>query len=76
MTIIDKRHGGPYDRGGADYYYHRSYQPHYFEGETAFSRRVPSEEMTPEELRSYARGWNDAENEGLIKDYGIEERDE
>ena len=28
------RHGGPYDRGGADAYYRRKFSPHYFESDT------------------------------------------
>ena len=30
----DKRHGGPFDRGGADSYYGRGRNPHYFVGAT------------------------------------------
>ena len=27
--MVDKRHGGPYDRGSADSYYQRGEDPHY-----------------------------------------------
>ena len=31
---MNKRHGGPYDRGSADSYYQRGPRPHYFKGDT------------------------------------------
>ena len=42
----DKRHGGPYDRGSADAYYRRDFDPHYYEG----AKRIPIEAGTPEYL--------------------------
>ena len=32
--LYDQRHGGPFDRGAADSYYHRPFDPHYYEGAT------------------------------------------
>ena len=32
--LIDRRHGGPYDRGSADSYYNRPRRPHYYKGDT------------------------------------------
>lgn len=34
------RHGGPYDRGGADSYYGRRPNPHYYVGATYSSEEV------------------------------------
>ena len=34
------RHGGAYDRGSADTYYHRSPEPHYFTGATYQSTKI------------------------------------
>ena len=42
----DERHGGPYDRGGADYYYRRPFAPHYYTGGTGTSERVNADAMT------------------------------
>ena len=28
--VYDRRHGGPFDRGGADSYYGRGLDPHYY----------------------------------------------
>ena len=33
-------HGGPYDRGGADSYYRRSFDPHYWPDGTGFGVRI------------------------------------
>ena len=62
------RHGGAYDRGSADYYYHRAYSPHYYAKDTGTSERIT--DLTESEIRSYAKGWNDAESAGDQKDWG------
>ena len=67
---IDKRHGGPYDRGGADSYYRRGYKPHYFVGATNQSTRIEMAGMTPVELAEYAAGYRDNEEAGKFKDWG------
>ena len=66
----DTRHGGPYDRGGADSYYCRGYKPHYFVGNTGTSECSPMELMTAEEITAYTRGYNDNEEAGDFKDWG------
>ena len=53
--MYDKRHGGPYDRGGADSYYRRGYNPHYFTGATYQSPEVPMHKMTAEEITFESR---------------------
>lgn len=55
---IDKRHGGPYDRGGADYYYWRDRNPHYYKGATRQSELVEEKDMTPEEIAEYNLGYD------------------
>ena len=67
---FDKRHGGPFDRGTADSYYHRGYTPHYYTGDTTISPRVEVSEMTLEEVAAYEAGywWN--EQFGDKKDWG------
>lgn len=56
----DQRHGGPYDRGSADKYYEREYNPHYYVGDTAMSERVELKDMTPEQIAAYTAGYRDA----------------
>ena len=43
--MTDKRHGGPYDRGRADSYYRRGYQPHFYHGASYVGERIT--ELTP-----------------------------
>ena len=65
----DQRHGGPFDRGSADSYYGRSYNPHYYEGATAQSQRVELADMTAEEITAYTAGYNWNEQWGDKKNY-------
>jgi hypothetical protein len=53
------KHGGPYDRGSADAYYGRKFEPHYYPSGTGFGKRVTQEEMTEEEIREYAQGYRE-----------------
>ena len=66
----DDRHGGPYDRGRADSYYRRPFDPHYFLGNTYSTPMVPKEKMTSEEVAAYTAGYNDNEAAGDFKDWG------
>ena len=68
----DARHGGPYDRGSADSYYRRPYNPHYFKGGTYTSERVEEADMTPEEIAGYAAGFRENEERGDYKDFGTD----
>ena len=63
------RHGSPQDRGGADAYYGRRYNPHYYEGPTYQSREVPQSEMTPAQIEEYRYGYETNEER---KDWGID----
>ena len=60
----DTRHGGPYDRGGADSYYQRGYDPHYYTGDSMKSQKVPMALMTAAEITAYTKGYNDNEVAG------------
>lgn len=66
----DTRHGGPFDRGSADSYYHRGRNPHYFRGDTYNSEKVEMENMTAEEIEAYHAGYDDNEEFGDKKDWG------
>lgn len=65
----DQRHGGPYDRGSADSYYGRSYDPHYYAGDTHQSRRVELEDMNAHEIVAYTAGYRDNEAAGDKKSW-------
>lgn len=66
---IDARHGGPYDRGRADSYYRRGYNPHYYQGATGSSPRVTLKDMTADEIVAYTAGYNDNEEMGDYKEW-------
>jgi len=68
--MIDPRHGGAYDRGSADSYYGRGFNPHYYVGATYSSDRVELADMTPEEIVAYTKGYNENEDAGNFKDWG------
>jgi len=63
----NKRHGGPYDRGGADSYYGRPAIPHYFEGATYQSKEVT--DLTDDEVEAYMAGYEDNELNGEKKEW-------
>ena len=58
-TEYDTRHGGAYDRGGADAWYGREFDPHYFVGDSYQSQRVELAEMTADEIAAYTAGYRD-----------------
>ena len=66
----DTRHGGPYDRGGADSYYRRGFKPHYYSGASMQSEEIPEALMTTVEVDAYRAGYNDNEELGDFKDWG------
>lgn len=66
----DTRHGGPFDRGGADFWYHRPRDPHYYVAGTMTSARVGRGDMTAAELDAYHAGYDAAEADGGQKDWG------
>lgn len=65
----DRRHGGPFDRGTADSWYSREFNPHFFRGATYDSPKVELAEMTAAEIVAYTAGYNYNERHGGKKDY-------
>lgn len=63
------RHGGPFDRGSADSYYHRPREPHYFVGATYDSVKLEEVDMSPEEVAAYNAGYDWNEEYGDKKDW-------
>jgi len=55
----DAKHGSPRDRGSADRYYGRPYNPHWhWYGDLGHVHTVESEQMTPTEITEYDNGYN------------------
>ena len=65
----DERHGGPYDRGTADSYYGRDYNPHYFVGDTYNSPKIELAQMSAQEIVAYTAGYTNNEANGDKKEY-------
>ena len=68
-AYYDQRHGGPYDRGSADSWYNREFNPHYFVGDSYQSPRIELAQMTPEEIVAYTAGYTDNEATGDHKEW-------
>ena len=66
--MINKRHGGPYDRGSADSYYQRGRNPHYFVGDTYKSEEIKLEPGSLAYLE-YMKGYDDNEAAGNFKEW-------
>jgi hypothetical protein len=66
----DTRHGGAFDRGSADSYYHRPRQPHFYVDGTGTSDRVEQDQMTRSEIQAYLAGYQYNEQFGDKKDWG------
>lgn len=70
MTVQIKKHGSPYDRGAADAYYERPFDPHYWPQGTYKGVRINADEMTEDDLNEYRQGYNDQMESGDFKDWG------
>lgn len=66
----DTRHGGPFDRGSADSYYHRPRNPHFYVEGTGTSDRIDQSQMSPAEVQAYLAGYQYNEQFGDKKDWG------
>ena len=65
--MINREHGSPYDRGGADYYYGRPINPHWYPLGTGHGDVV--KDLSQAEVDQYMAGYKDAEVLGDRKDY-------
>ena len=60
-------HGGAFDRGSADAYYGRKYDPHMWPAGTNKGIRVETKDMSPREIELYDFGFYNEEDR---KDWG------
>jgi|TARA_B110000285_G_C14872365_1_gene489835 hypothetical protein len=67
--LQSQRHGSPYDRGSADSYYSRKFNPHYYVADTLDSDMVEMKDMTPEQIVQYAKGFKENEDAGNFKEW-------
>jgi hypothetical protein len=68
-TVENPVHGSPEDRGSADSYYGRGFDPHYWPEGTGHGKRVELAEMSAQQIVDYTRGYNQNEAEGNFKDW-------
>lgn len=61
------KNGEPVDRGSADKFYDRPYEPHWYPEGTGKGTRITQEDMTPTEIAAYTHGWD---NETDRKEWG------
>lgn len=64
QVTYSTRHGSPYDRGTADTWYGRKFNPHYFVGDTYHSTRLDWVHMSTHEITAYTVGYRDTEFNG------------
>tara|TARA_B100000497_G_C7395984_1_gene251555 strand:+ start:173 stop:424 length:252 start_codon:yes stop_codon:yes gene_type:complete len=62
LTMDRERHGGPYDRGSADAYYGRPFDPHYYVGNTYQSPRIEVDQLTEMQIAEYSAGYDEEED--------------
>lgn len=68
MSKYSERHGGPYDRGSADAYYRRPFNPHYYDGATYVGPMRVAKQGT-EEYEAYKAGFYYQIDCGDFKDW-------
>jgi hypothetical protein len=61
---LGRYHGSAFDRGGADSWYGRAREPHFWPDGTYYGTMVSEAEMTPEEIAEYHLGYDDNEKFG------------
>jgi len=71
--IMPTHHGSPYDRGGADSYYRRGVNPHYYGGPQGGpfggTVKIYMMDMSQEEIDQYMKGYQDNEDAGDFKEW-------
>lgn len=55
-------HGSPKDRGSADRYYGRPFEPHWYPKGTYNGKRIEEDEMSSDQIEEYKEGWNNEIN--------------
>jgi hypothetical protein len=69
QTLYSTQHGSPYDRGSADSYYGRPFDPHYWPKGTYNGDRTEMAQMTAQEITAYSAGYRDNEESGDRKEW-------
>ena len=62
-------HGSPYDRGGADSWYQRPRNPHWYPNGTYNGEEIDIDSMSAQEIAAYHAGYTENEQRGDHKIY-------
>lgn len=62
-------HGDPFDRGGADSYYGRVFDPHWYPAGSLKGEIRTTEDMSFDEISAYRDGYYHNEQQGNYKEY-------
>ena len=62
-----EKNGSLFDRGSADAYYHRAFEPHWYPGGTYNGEKITN--LTSEEIEEYRKGFQYQESTGVFKEY-------
>lgn len=62
-----KRNGSLFDRGSADAYYRRTFEPHWYPEGTYNGEKITN--LTSEEIEEYRKGFQYQESTGVFKEY-------
>ena len=68
--MVGRQHGSPYDRGGADSYYRRPFDPHWWPEGTYKGSRIEMPFMSAEQIKEYKEGYDQNEADQNFKDWG------
>lgn len=66
---MDRSHGSPFDRGMADYWYHRPRNPHRGGVGGGTGPRIEMAMLSQEEINEYHAGYDEAEEAGCQKEW-------
>ena len=69
QELYEQRHGSPYDRGSADSWYSRPFNPHYYLGGTGHGPAIEMKQMTALEITAYTAGYEYNEKFGGKKEW-------
>ena len=61
MKITNMEHGSPYDRGSADSYYRRPYNPHWYPLGSYKGEKIGIKDMTEQQIVEYKYGYEENE---------------
>lgn len=71
MMLTNEKSGNPYNRGEADSYYHRDFDPHFYPNlsNLGMGTRYGKDMMSDEQIAEYTLGYDNNERVGCKKEW-------